>query len=73
MTFYNKKQNHHNVTGAGLSSVAVRQAKIRESSGLIQLTVTFETDHVLAQGQPMPCPISLIIGWKSSGSSLPID
>jgi hypothetical protein len=56
-------------------------AKIREVWDLQKLNFDFQIDHTLAQGLPSTClgnthypapPTSLIIGWKSPGSSLPI-
>jgi hypothetical protein len=61
-----------------IQKITMRQARIRESSGLRK--IIFQINHALLQGPPSPSPRtthapphSLIIEWKSPGSSLPID
>jgi hypothetical protein len=65
-----------------IGCVVMRQARVRESSGLIKIKITCDVGcpH-LAQGQLRPpspgpgaahvSPHSLIIGWESLGSALP--
>jgi hypothetical protein len=53
-----------------------RQMKIQKCTGLLEINVAFQIDHALGPPSPGPGthapPHSLIIGWESPGSSLPI-
>jgi hypothetical protein len=61
------------------SSVSVRQARVRESLGLIEKNITTQINHSFGsgttpiwQGTTHSPPHSLIIGSESRGSPLPM-